>query len=67
MKARHAAKGRRAHQMCNVEMWPWRMFFSRREWGGDLLQGESHFNEALASGLGGHGVSSLTAQLAAPC
>ena len=54
MKARHAAKGRRAHQMCNVEMWPWRMFLLPPRVGGDLLQGEGHFNEALSSGLGCH-------------
>ena len=30
MTARQAANGRRAHQMCNVEMWPCRMDFSRR-------------------------------------
>jgi len=28
--ARHAASGRRAHQMWSVEMWPCRMDFSRR-------------------------------------
>ena len=28
--ARHAANGRRAHQMCNVEMCPCRIDFSRR-------------------------------------
>src|SRR3972149_11721441 len=32
MKARQAARGRRAHQMWSVEMWPCRTFFSRREW-----------------------------------
>jgi hypothetical protein len=26
--ARQAARGRRAGQMCRVEMWPWRTFFS---------------------------------------
>jgi hypothetical protein len=30
MTARHAANGRRAHQMCSVEMCPCRMDFSRR-------------------------------------
>ncbi len=27
--ARHAASGRRAHQRCSVEGWPWRIDFSR--------------------------------------
>src|SRR5262249_23648303 len=30
--ARHAASGRRAHQMCSVEMCPCRIDFSRRAW-----------------------------------
>lgn len=30
MTARQAASGRRAHQMCNVEIWPCRIDFSRR-------------------------------------
>ena len=32
MAARMAARGRLAHQMCRVEMWPWRMDFSRALW-----------------------------------
>lgn len=31
MAARHAASGRRAHQMWSVEMWPWRIDFSRAD------------------------------------
>ena len=30
MTARHAASGRRAHQMCSVEICPCRILFSRR-------------------------------------
>ena len=32
LKARQAAKGRLAHQMCSVEMCPCRIDFSRRAW-----------------------------------
>jgi hypothetical protein len=31
MAARMAASGRRAHQMCRVEMWPCRIDFSRAD------------------------------------
>ena len=39
--ARHAASGRRAHQMCSVEMWPCRIDFSRRAWAVIRLMGRS--------------------------
>jgi len=39
--ARHAANGRRAHQMCRVEMGPCRMLFSRRAWAEIFLIGRS--------------------------
>jgi hypothetical protein len=32
MATRMVASGRRAHQMCSVEMCPWRMDFSRADW-----------------------------------
>ena len=41
MTARQAARGRLAHQMCSVEMWPWRMDFSRRAWAEIRLIGRS--------------------------
>jgi hypothetical protein len=39
MAARIAARGRRAHQMCRVEMWPWRIDFSRADWAEMALRG----------------------------
>jgi len=39
--ARQAANGRLAHQMCKVEMCPWRMDFSRRAWEEIRLIGKS--------------------------
>src|SRR2546421_1953763 len=41
MTARQAASGRRAHQMCKVEMCPCRMLFSRRAWAEMRLIGKS--------------------------
>jgi len=41
MTARHAASGRRAHQMCSVEMCPCRIDFSRRAWALIRLMGRS--------------------------
>jgi len=37
--ARMAASGRRAHQMCTVEMCSWRMDFSRADWAEMALRG----------------------------
>jgi hypothetical protein len=39
MAARIAASGRRAHQMWSVEIWPWRMDFSRADWAEMGLRG----------------------------
>ena len=39
--ARQAARGRRAHQMCNVDMCPCRIDFSRRAWAEIRLMGRS--------------------------
>ena len=39
--ARHAASGRRAHQICNVEICPWRIDFSRRAYAEIRLMGKS--------------------------
>jgi hypothetical protein len=41
--ARTAASGRPTHQMCSVEMYPWRMDFSRGL-GGDGFEGERDFD-----------------------
>jgi hypothetical protein len=41
MTARQAASGRRAHQMCSVEMCPWRIDFYRRAWAEIRLMGKS--------------------------
>ena len=41
MTARHAASGRRAHQMCSVEMCPCRIDFSRRAWAEIRAMGRS--------------------------
>jgi len=49
--ARQAAKGRLAHQMCNVEMWPWRMDLSRRAWALMRLKGRSTSMRRLGSPL----------------
>ena len=45
--ARHAASGRRAHQMCSVEMCPCRIDFSRRACARDALDGQVDFDETL--------------------
>ncbi len=41
MTARQEANGRRAHQICRVEMWPWRILFSRRACAEMRLMGRS--------------------------
>lgn len=46
-----AARGLRAHQMWRVEMWPWRMFFSRTECSDTSLKGKSTSMSRGASGL----------------
>ena len=65
MKARQAASGRRAHQMWSVEMCPWRTFFSRREWAGDLLQGKGHLYQPLAPFAHGHSPAAAAGSAAA--
>ena len=57
--ARDAARGRRAGQMCSVEMWPCRTFFSCTESSDTSFSGNAHFDQALVV-VGGHGVFSLT-------
>ena len=46
--ARQAAKGRLAHQMCSVDMWPWRMDFSRQAWA-LMHEGQVNLDEALGA------------------
>jgi hypothetical protein len=44
-----AARGRRAHQMWRVEMWPWRMAFSRADWVEMALRGRESSIRRLRS------------------
>ena len=46
------ASGFRAHQMCSVEMWPWRIDFSRRAWAEMRLIGKSTSMRRLGYGGG---------------
>ena len=51
--ARQAARGLRAGQMCSVEMWPWRTFFSCTESRDTCFRGKATLDEAF--GFRNHG------------
>ena len=49
MNARQAASGRRAHQMCSVEMWPVADILLVSRVRGDLLERKGDLDQALAA------------------